>query len=134
MTGRGPTILRGQLEDFPLADVIQIVAVAEKTGALMVAAPRGEGGVGFHRGRVVCAFSWDSLPVDPRSASLPVDKRADLVRARIVAALAQLLPLRDGSFEFTLSTTSPEALGARDVSIERLEGGVDANALLLALV
>jgi uncharacterized protein DUF4388 len=126
-------ILRGQLEDFPLVDVIQVIAVSEKTGALMVAAPGGEGGVGFHRGRIASAFSWGSLPVDVRAAALRPDQRAGIVRARIVAALAQLLPLRDGSFEFTLCPTSPEALGARDVSIERIEGGVDVNELLFAL-
>jgi Domain of unknown function (DUF4388) len=133
MSGEGLMILGGQLADFPLVDVIQVIAVSEKTGVLMVTAPRGEGGVGFVRGRVASAFSWDSLPFDARAAALRPEQRAGVVRARILAALAQLLPLRDGSFEFRLSPTSPEALGARDVSIERLERGVDVDELLLAL-
>jgi hypothetical protein len=133
MGATGPAILRGQLGDFPFADVVQIIAVSEKTGVLMVAAPRGHGGVGFHRGRIVCAFSWDSLPVDGRAATLRPDQRERLVRARIEAALAQLVPLRDGTFAFTLSAKPPETLGARDVSVERIEAGVDVNELLLAV-
>ena len=125
--------LRGEFEDMPLLDLMQIVAACGKTGVLMVYAPSGQGAIGFDRGRVVCAFSWDSLPPDARARILTVAQRAAFVRGRILFALSQLLALREGVFEFALSSSAPAFLGSRDISGERLDEGLAIDQLLLAL-
>ncbi len=125
--------LRGELEDMPLLDVVQIVAACEKTGSLMVSTPRGEGAIGFDRGRVVCAFSWGSLPPDARVRTLTAAGKAAYLRGRILFALSELLPSREGVFEFVLSPSAPALIGSREVSGERLDGGLSLDQLLLVL-
>ena len=79
--------LNGNLEDLPLLDILQIVSFSKKTGYLAIQAEPGEGAIVFREGFVVASFTWDSLPVDPRAASLPEAKRATLIRERIAMAL-----------------------------------------------
>ena len=125
--------LRGEFEDMPLLDVVQIVAACGKTGSIVVTTRLGQGAIGFDRGRVVCAFSWGSLPPDPRAKILTAEGRAAYLRGRILFALSELLPSREGVFEFVLSPCAPTLIGNRDVSGERLDGGLPLDHLLLAL-
>jgi Domain of unknown function (DUF4388) len=125
--------LRGEFEDMPLLDVVQIVAACGKTGTLVVNAPCGLGAIGFDRGRVVWAFSWRTLPVDVRARALSTEGRTAFVQMRILFALSDLLPLREGMFEFVLSLSAPALIGGRDVTGEWLDEGLAIDRLLFAL-
>jgi CheY-like chemotaxis protein len=125
--------LSGNIEDLPLLDILQVVAFSQKTGHLEVRSQRGESGIVFLEGKVVAAFSWDSLPSDPRAASLPVEKRDALIRNRIEIALEQIIRLREGKFSFSLTTQLPRKVGTRDLAEETLSDGINPVELLLEL-
>jgi hypothetical protein len=82
---------------------------------------------------VVSSYTWDSLPVDPRSATLSEAKREMLVRNRIAMALEQLIRLREGQFNFSLTEDVPKAVGGRRISAETLREGINPQELLLDL-
>ncbi|MFI5183756.1 MAG: DUF4388 domain-containing protein, partial [Vicinamibacteria bacterium] len=125
--------LNGNLEDLPLLDILQIVSFSKKTGYLAIQAEPGEGAIVFREGFVVASFTWDSLPVDPRAASLPEAKRATLIRERIAMALEHLIRLREGQFSFSLTEEIPVAIAGRDISGETLHAGINPQELLLDL-
>ncbi len=125
--------LNGNLEDLPLLDILQIVSFSKKTGFLAIQAEPGEGAIVFQEGFVVASFTWDSLPVDPRAASLPEAKRASLIRERIAMALEQLIRLREGQFSFSLTDEIPGTIANRDIRGETLHAGINPQELLLDL-
>ena len=125
--------LQGNLEDLPLLDIIQIVSFSRKTGYLAIAMEGGEGAIVFYDGLVVAAFTAGSPPPDPRLGALPRDARDRAVRARIVFALEQLARLREGAFAFELSETIPATVGPRDIRLETLAVGTNAQELLLEI-
>jgi len=125
--------LTGNLEDLPLLDILQIVSFSKKTGYLTIQAPEGQGAIIFHEGLVVSAFTWESLPVDPRVATLPPERRHALVKNRIVMALERLTRLREGQFQFALVDELPRTLGARDIALETLPMGINPQEMLLDL-
>jgi len=125
--------LNGNLEDLPLLDILQIVSFSKKTGYLAIQAEPGEGAIVFREGLVVASFTWDSLPVDPRAASLPEAKRATLIRERISMALEHLIRLREGQFSFSLTEEIPTAIAGRDITGETLHEGINPQELLLDL-
>lgn len=125
--------LNGNLEDLPLLDILQIVSFSKKTGYLAIQAESGEGAILFRDGFVVASFTWDSLPMDPRGASLPEAKRAALIRNRIAVALEQLVRLREGQFSFNLTDDIPASVSGRDISGETLPVGINPQELLLDL-
>jgi CheY-like chemotaxis protein len=125
--------LTGNLEDLPLLDILQIVSFSKKTGHLTIRASEGEGAIVFKDGLVVSSFTWESLPVDPRVVTLPPDRRASLIKNRIVMALERLTRLREGQFNFALSEDIPKTIGARDISLEVLPSGINPQEMLLDL-
>jgi CheY-like chemotaxis protein len=125
--------LNGNLEDLPLLDILQIVSFSKKTGFLAIQAEPGEGAIVFQEGFVVASFTWDSLPVDPRAATLPEAKRAGLIRERIAMALEQLIRLREGQFSFSLTDEIPGTIANRDIRGETLHAGINPQELLLDL-
>src|SRR5512141_1932446 len=63
MSGQAPetSILEGRLEDFPLADILQVLQVSGKSGALFLRRADGQNAViAFRGGQVVQAVSTDS--------------------------------------------------------------------------
>ena len=125
--------LKGNLEDLPLLDIIQIVSFSKKTGYLSIEMEGGEAGIVFAEGLVVCAFTPASPSIDPRLPDLPAEKQEQILRSRIVFALEQLARLREGGFAFELSKEVPRALGTRDITLETLVGGINPQNLLLDL-
>jgi CheY-like chemotaxis protein len=125
--------LNGNLEDLPLLDILQIVSFSKKTGYLAIQAEPGTGAIVFREGLVVASFTWDSLPVDPRAASLPEAKRNNLVYNRIALALEQLIRLREGQFSFNLTEQIPTRIAGREISGETLPAGINPQELLLDL-
>ena len=125
--------LTGDLEDLPLLDILQIVSFSKKTGYLTIQAEEGQGAIVFHDGLVVSAFTWESLPVDPRIVTLPPDRRAAVIKSRIVMALERLTRLREGQFSFALVDNLPQAVGAREIALETLAMGINPQEMLLDL-
>jgi len=125
--------LTGNLEDLPLLDILQIVSFSKKTGYLTIQAEEGQGAIVFHDGLVVSAFTWESLPVDPRIATLPPDRRNAVIKNRIVMALERLTRLREGQFSFALVDNLPQAVGAREIALETLQTGINPQEMLLDL-
>lgn len=125
--------LTGNLEDLPLLDILQIVSFSKKTGYLTIQAPEGQGAIVFHDGLVVSAFTWESLPVDPRMATLPPERRNAVIKNRIVMALERLTRLREGQFHFALVEAVPRTVGAREVGLETLPMGINPQEMLLDL-
>jgi two-component system, chemotaxis family, chemotaxis protein CheY len=125
--------LTGNLEDLPLLDILQIVSFSKKTGYLSIRTGAGEGAIVFHDGLVTCSFTWDSPPLDPQTRTLPAEERAQLLRRRIELALQQLIRLREGQFNFSLSEVPPTRVGVRDILDETLPDGINPQELLLGL-
>jgi CheY-like chemotaxis protein len=125
--------LTGNLEDLPLLDILQIVSFSKKTGDLSIRTQEGEGGIVFRDGFVVAAFTWDSVPLDPRFGALPEAQRSGVIRSRIEIALEQLVRLREGQFSFNLNDAPPHALAGRDLGLETLSTGINPQELLLDL-
>lgn len=125
--------LNGNLEDLPLLDILQIIAFSQKTGFLTVQTPLGEAALVFREGLIVSSFTWDSQPLDARSAALPEGERDVLIREGIEIALERLSRLREGAFCFELTREPPAVVGAHDLSGETLKGGLNPQELLLDL-
>jgi CheY-like chemotaxis protein len=125
--------LTGNLEDLPLLDILQIVSFSKKTGYLSIRTVAGEGAIVFRDGFVTSSFTWDTAPLDSRARSLPPDQRARMLRHRIEVALEQLIRLREGQFNFSLTEEAPTRVGARDILDETLEDGINPQELLLDL-
>jgi len=125
--------LTGNLEDLPLLDILQIVSFSKKTGYLAIGPEATFGAIVFDAGFVVCAFNPRTPPLDPRAAALPPAKRDMLLKGRIEMALQELIRLRDGEFNFSLTDRTPTFVAGRDVAGELLSEGINAQALLLDL-
>ena len=125
--------LTGNLEDLPLLDILQIVSFSKKTGHLTIRAAAGDGAIVFRDGLVVCAFTWDTLPLGPRARQLPPETLARLLRTRIELGLEQLIRLREGQFNFALSDELPSKVETRDITAETLAAGINPQELLLDL-
>ena len=125
--------LTGNLEDLPLLDILQIVSFSKKTGFLSIEADVGTGAIVFDRGFVVAAFTWETPPLDPRARTLAPDKRDVILRGRIEMALEQLIRMREGQFNFSLTEEVPLEVASRDIEFELLSQGINAQELLLDL-
>lgn len=125
--------LNGNLEDLPLLDILQIVSFSKKTGSLGITTTLGEGAIVFREGFVVASFAWDAPPIDPSSAGLAAAEKERAIRRRIEAALEQLIRLREGQFQFSLSEKTPQKVGPRDITAETLVVGINPQELLLGL-
>src|SRR5688500_5903804 len=125
--------LTGNLEDLPLLDILQIVSFSKKTGFLSIETEAGRGAIVFDGGFVVAAFTWETPPLDPRARTLEPEKRDAILRARIEMALEHLIRLREGLFDFSLTDHVPVDVAERDIELEILSQGINAQELLLDL-
>ena len=125
--------LTGNLEDLPLLDILQIVSFSKKTGFLSIEAEIGHGAIVFDEGFVVAAFTWETPPLDPRARTVLPEKRDVILRTRIEMALEQLIRLREGLFNFSLTDHAPFEVAGRDIEFELMSQGINAQELLLDL-
>lgn len=123
--------LNGNLEDLPLLDILQIVTYSRKTGYLAIKTRGGEGAIVFQDGMIVAAITpgGESLT----EAEVEGKDRVGVIEQRIAIALEQLVRLREGEFNFSLSDEPPKRIGDRDISAEILYDGINAQGLLLDL-
>jgi CheY-like chemotaxis protein len=124
--------LTGNLEDLPLLDILQIVSFSKKTGYLSIQTQEGHSAIVFREGFVVAAFAWDNRPVAPDPRQAPEERQRRL-RARIQESLKQLIRLREGEFNFSLTETTPTSVEERDIRAHTLENGINPQELLLGL-
>ncbi len=126
--------LTGRLEDLNLLEILQIIAFSKKTGTLKVESTLARGAVLFQNGVVLCAFSTSATPiVSPLAGMTLNESRALLLQNEIRIALRELIALREGEFEFTLTSEPPTHFEGMDISRFLVAGGVDPQALMLEL-
>ena len=126
--------LNGRIEDLNLLEILQIIAFSKKTGTLKVESTLANGAVLFQDGVVLCAFSTSTTPiVSPLAGMTLNESRALLLQDEIRIALRELVALREGQFEFTLTTEPPTHFEGMDISHFIVAGGVDPQALMLEL-
>lgn len=125
--------LKGQLEDLPLIDMLQIVAFSKKSGYLVVASPSGRGAVVLQEGRVIFAYSWSTVEGLRELARHRSDITPELIREHIEASLRELAAAREGSFQFDLANSVSDELGGVKIQPFILPGGLDPQELLLDL-
>lgn len=126
--------LKGHLEDLPLIDMLQIVAFSKKTGYLEIEGPRGHGGVVFKDGLVVCAYSWSTLKYlkqigdDPRGGH-----QVAILEKQIEISLRELASVKEGRFNFQVTSSVPRELEGMPVTSFLLDEGISPEGLLLEL-
>ena len=88
----------GDLGTFGLPEVLELMRVQRKTGALVISSPQGAGIVRLVEGRLIGAAAPDS----PRAGSRPVIEggRPEAVLRQIVQELAEMVRWREGAFSF----------------------------------
>jgi CheY-like chemotaxis protein len=127
----GPPVgLNGSLEEFSIQDVLQILALGQKTGQLSLDTPAGAGAIVLRAGRVVASFD-DGRSSPETSPSLSSGPRDAVLRRRIVASLARLARRRQGEFHFQVCADPPQRIQGRDMAGETLPAGIDIVELLL---
>lgn len=125
--------LKGQLEDLPLLDMLQIIAFSKKSGYLRVAGPAGRGAVIVLEGRILFAFSWSSLNRLRELSQNPDKISLEANRKNIEVALRELAGLREGSFKFELTSEISDDLGGVRIKPFMIPGGIDPQEVLLDL-
>ena len=91
-----PVSLNGSLEEFSIQDILQILALGQKTGCLSLDTPAGVGAIVLRAGRIVASFDDGSPPLETSLASWPECPRDAVIRRRIVASLDRLDRARQG--------------------------------------
>jgi CheY-like chemotaxis protein len=125
--------LKGQLEDLPLLDMLQIIAFSKKSGYLRVAAPPGRGAIVINEGRVLFACSWSTMDALRTMARDPAAISQEHIKEHIEASVRELAGLREGSFNFDLTDEISEELGGVKITPFVLPQGLDPQELLLDL-
>jgi len=126
--------LRGNLEDLPLLDILQIVAFSKKTGHLQIETGLGQGAVVFKEGLVVCAYTWSTLAYLRQIAGGDYGSlKETMLQDQIEISLRELARLREGSFDFKLSDRVTSSLDGVDVAPFLLFEGINPHHLLLDL-
>lgn len=125
--------LKGQLEDLPLIDMLQIIAFSQKSGYLRVSGPAGRGAVVLSEGRILFAFSWSTMERIREMAREPEKITDGAKRQNIEAALRELAGLREGSFRFELTDEIGDELAGVPIRPFMVGGGLDPQELLLDL-
>ena len=126
--------LKGQLEDLPLIDMLQIVAFAQKTGYMQIAGPQGGGGIVFARGLVVCAYSRSTIKYLHQIADDPLGaQNVTILRKQIETSLRELAALKEGRFHFQVTESVPTELEGIPVASFAIENGINPEGLLLEL-
>jgi CheY-like chemotaxis protein len=127
--------LRGQLEDMPFVDILQIMAFSKKTGYLHVESPLGRGAVVFQDGKVMCAYSWSTLGYLKRIADgqYQEEEKSSIMKEQVETSLRELARLREGGFHFQLTPSVSRELEGADISPFLLQSGINTQHLLMDL-
>lgn len=123
----------GQLEDLPILDIVQVIALSRRSGRLRVENEAGqEAVVGFRDGQIVSARTWETPSLASQTLPASSEEREELVRCRVRGALRLLLSVEDGRFEFQADDET-EPVGSWP-HLEELREGLDAQVMLLEVL
>lgn len=125
--------LNGSLQEFSIQDILQILALGQKTGHLSVDTPAGAGAIVFRAGRIIASFDGGSPSLETSLASRPECPRDAVIRRWIVASVDRLDRARQGEFHFQVSDDPPLRVQGRDIARETLQPGMDVVELLLEM-
>ena len=125
--------LTGSLEEFSIQDILQILALGQKTGHLSLDTPAGAGAIVFRTGRIVASFDDGSPSLETSLASWPDCPRDAVIRRRIVASVDRHARTRQGEFHFQVFADPPQRIQGRDIARETLQSGMDIVELLLEM-
>ncbi len=125
--------LKGQLEDLPLLDMLQIIAFSKKSGYLRVQGPPGRGAIVLDEGRILFACSWSTMDGLRAMSRDPQGISQQHIRDHIEASIRELGGLREGSFNFELTDEFSGELGGVTITPFVLSEGLDPQELLLDL-
>lgn len=125
--------LKGQLEDLPLLDMLQIIAFSKKSGYLRISGSKGRGAVMLKEGRILFSYSWSTIPALQQLVRAPETITPALIRGHVEASLRELGGLREGRFEFELADPTSEEFGGVKIQPFLLPQGLDAQEILLDL-
>ena len=125
--------LNGSLQEFSIQDILQILALGQKTGHLSVDTPAAAGAIVLRAGRVIASFDGGSPSLERSLASRPECPRDTILRRRIVASVARHARAREGEFHFQVSADPPLRVQGRDIARETLQSGMDVVELLLEM-
>jgi CheY-like chemotaxis protein len=127
-----PVCFNGNLVDFSIQDVLQILSLGRKTGYLELETPDGAGAIIFRNGRVLATIEGRGGPSRKAGlASLPRSLREEVIRERITASLVRVSRCREGKFSFQPSAQPPRVIEGRDIGSETLVSGIDVVELLI---
>jgi CheY-like chemotaxis protein len=125
--------IKGQLEDLPLLDMIQIMAFSQKTGHLHVVSPFGPGAVVFKDGKVVCSFSWSTLEYLRQIDKEQADAGVAILEELTKVSVRELTSLREGSFHIEVTKDIADEVDGVHIAGMVLKDGLDTQHLLLTL-
>lgn len=125
--------LRGNLDDFTIQDILQIISFGRKTGHLSLEAEAAGGAIVFRRGRVLASVDDRDAPLGTELDFLGGDDREEVLRRRIAASLDRLARCQQGDWSFQASNQPPQVVDGRDIAPETLAVGIDVVELLLEL-
>ena len=127
-------LVTGEIENVPLLDVIQVVSFSRQTGLLVVEASAAQGTVLFQSGAIVGAESSSTRALLLRAATEEEPRtRRNLRRVQALAALTELLSLREGVFRFKRIDKPLESLGGCEIKSFYEAGPMETGEILLAL-
>jgi hypothetical protein len=125
--------LKGSLDDFSIADILQVISYGGKTGYLSLETRAGGGVIVFRKGRVLASVDDGGAPLEVDVELLRGWSRDEVIRQRIAACLDRLSRCRQGDFSFQVSAQPPRMIAGRDVGAETLDTGIEVVELLLEL-
>jgi Tfp pilus assembly protein PilZ len=127
-------VTSGKLEHTPLQEVLQVIAYSGRSGILSVNGPTGSGSVVFQDGNIITTYTASTRSLMERAAGeTDARNRFGLRRIQILAALAEMLDLREGLYHFTASTSPVGELEGVSVAPFYESGALDTGDLLLGL-
>jgi Tfp pilus assembly protein PilZ len=127
-------VISGELENVPLLDVLQVIAHSSQSGMLTVEGESASGAVVFEGGGIVCVTSSCTETLLTKSASeQDADHGRTFRRVQTLAALAELLALREGVFRFRKSDEHVPELAKVTLAPFYTAGPMDTGDLLLVL-
>jgi hypothetical protein len=127
-------VTSGKLEHTPLQEVLQVIAYSGRSGILSVNGPTGSGSVVFQDGNIVTTYTESTRSLMEKAAGeIDERNRFGLRRIQVLAALAEMLDLREGLYHFTASPAPVGELEGVKVTPFYESGALDTGDLLLAL-
>jgi hypothetical protein len=124
--------LNGNLDDLPIQDVLQILAIGRKTGCLFLDTPVGAGAIVLRKGQIVESIDDTHTLLASEVVSASPSEQEALTREGIIAFVHRISGCGGGEFSFEATVDSPRVIRGRDPA-GNAGNGMDVIDLLLAV-